>query len=392
MLNFNFYNPTRIIFGKGQISQLDNLVPKGSRVLITYGGGSVKRFGTLNKVKDELSKSSREIFEFGGIESNPQFDTLMKAVQIVREEKIDFLLAIGGGSVMDGTKFIAVASNTKEFIGKEEEILKFGFSGVPTTKEESLPLATVLTLPATGSEMNNGAVISKGEDKLPVMSQYNFPVFSILDPVLTYTLPSNQVANGIVDTFIHTVEQYITFPVEGRFQDRTAEGILQTIIEVGRKTIDNPEDYDARANLVWCATMALNGLIGSGVPQDWATHMIGHEITGLYGIDHAKTLAVIQLANWKVRKIQKKEKLLQYAERVWEIIEGTEDERIDKAIAKTEEFFLSLDMNTRLSDYNLGEKDVEAIIASLVKHGMTKLSERGDVTPEVAREILMSAL
>jgi len=392
MLNFSFYNPTNIVFGKGQLKQLDNLVPKDARVLITYGGGSVKRFGTLDKVKDELAKSGREVFEFGGIEPNPQFDTLMKAVESVRANKVDFLLAVGGGSVMDGTKFIAVASNTKAFIGKEEEILKFGFAGVPTTKEESLPLATVVTLPATGSEMNNGAVVSKGKDKLTVFTPFNFPVFSILDPVLTYSLPATQVANGIVDTFIHTVEQYITFPVEGRFQDRTAEGILQTLIEIGRKTLDDPTDYEARANLVWCATMALNGLIGAGVPQDWATHMIGHEVTGLFGIDHAKTLAVIQPANWRVRREQKKEKLVQYAERVWNISEGSADEKIDLAITKTEEFFHSLGIKTRLSDHNLGEEDIERVIASLTKHKMTKLSEKGDVTPEVSREILRAAL
>ncbi len=392
MLNFNFYNPTNILFGKDQLRKLDSVVPKDARVLITYGGGSVKRFGTLDRVKEELAKSAREVFEFGGIEPNPQFATLMKAVEVVREKKIDFLLAVGGGSVMDGTKFIAVASNTKEFIGKEEEILAFGFRGVPTTREENLPLGTVVTLPATGSEMNNGAVISNGEDKLTVFTPFNFPVFSILDPELTYTLPATQVANGIVDTFIHTVEQYITYPVDARFQDRTAEGILQTLIEIGKKTLDDPTDYDARANLVWCATMALNGLIGAGVPQDWATHMIGHEITGLYGIDHAKTLAVVQPANWKVRREQKREKLVQYAQRVWNIRDGSEDQKIDAAIMRTEEFFHSLGIKTRLSDHNLGEKDIEAVVASLTKHGMTKLSERGDVTPEVVTDILKAAL
>lgn len=392
MLNFNFYNPTNIVFGKDQLSQLDYLVPKDARVLITYGGGSVKRFGTLDQVREELSKSDREVFDFGGIEANPQFDTLMKAVEVVRENKVDFLLAVGGGSVMDGTKFIATASNTKEFIGREREILNFGFAGVPTTREESIPLGTVVTLPATGSEMNNGAVISDGKDKVTVFSPYNFPVFSILDPVLTYTLPATQVANGIVDTFIHTVEQYITYPVDARFQDRTAEGILQTLVEIGKKTLDNPTDYDARANLVWCATMALNGLIGAGVPQDWATHMIGHEITGIYGIDHAKTLAVVQPANWKVRKEQKREKLVQYAIRVWNIKDGTDDQKIDAAISRTEEFFHSLGIKTRLSDHDLAEKDIPVIIASLEKHGMTKLSERGDVTLDVVKEILEAAL
>lgn len=390
MLNFEFYNPTKIVFGKDQIQQLDNLVPQDAKVLITYGGGSVRRSGLLDNVKKELEKSSRDIFEFGGITANPQFSTLMQAVEIARAEGVDFLLAVGGGSVMDGTKFIAVASVADEYIGKERELMNFGFNPVPV--DTAIPLGTVLTLPATGSEMNNGAVISDGEDKLPVFSLHTFPKFSILDPTLTFTLPPTQVANGVVDTFIHTVEQYITYPVDARFQDRTAEGILQTLVEIGQQTVENPEDYEARANLVWCATMALNGLIGAGVPQDWNTHMIGHEITALYGVDHAKTLAVVQPAVWKTRKEQKREKLLQYGERVWGITEGTDEERIDAAIAKTEAFFNSLGIPTRLSNYEIDESGIDRIIDSLKKHGMTALSEHGDVTPEVSRQILVTAL
>ena len=390
MLNFSFYNPTNIVFGKDQLTKLDRLVPKKARILITYGGGSVKRFGTLDKVKEELLKSQRELFEFGGIEANPKFTTLMGAVEIVRKEKIDFILAVGGGSVMDGTKFIAVASVADDYIGREIELLKFGFTPIPVVG--AIPFGTVVTLPATGSEMNNGAVITDGIDKLPIFSKSTFPKFSILDPALTFTLPATQVANGVVDTFIHTVEQYVTYPVNAGFQDRTAEGILQTLIEVGKKTVENPTDYDPRANLVWCATMALNGLIGSGVPQDWTTHMIGHEMTALFGLDHAKTLAVVQPAVWKVRKAAKKAKLLQYAERVWNIKDGNEDERIDQAIFKTEEFFHSLGIKTRLSDYNIGEDDIKKIIDSLKKHGMTALSESGEVTLEVSEKILKTAL
>lgn len=390
MLNFNFYNPTHIVFGKDQLQELDSLVPKDAKVLITYGGGSARRTGVLDMVKKELAKSPRAVAEFGGIGANPELSVLMGAIEKVRREKIDFLLAVGGGSVMDGTKFIAIASFAQEFAGKEEELLNYGFAPVPV--ESAVPFGTVLTLPATGSEMNCGAVISNGKDKLPVFSPFAFPKFSILDPVLTYTLPATQVANGVVDTFVHTVEQYVTYAVDGRFQDRTAEGILQTLIEIGKKTVDEPEDYDARANLVWCATMALNGLIGAGVPQDWNTHMIGHEITALFGIDHAKTLAMIQPAVWKVRRQQKREKLLQYADRVWGIREGSEEERINLAISRTEEFFQSLGMKTRLSDYNLNEDDIEIILKSLQKHGMTALSETGDVTLDVSREILKTAL
>lgn len=390
MLNFKFYNPTEIVFGKGQMKQLDGLVPKNSRVLITYGGGSVKKFGTLDKVIDELKKSNREIFEFGGIEPNPKFETLMKAVKLVREEKIDFILAVGGGSVMDGTKFIGIASCKDEYVGKEEELLGFGFRGVPV--ERTIPFGTVVTLPATGSEMNNGAVISRGKDKLVVSSNKSFPIFSILDPELTYTLPKTQIANGIVDTFIHTVEQYITYPVDAKFQDRAAEGILQTLIEVGKETIENPTNYEARANLVWSATMGLNGLIGAGVPQDWSVHMIGHDLTAIFGVDHAKTLATILPATWKVRKVEKFEKLLQYAERVWGLREGTDEEKVDSAIKKTEEFFHSLGITTKLSDHGVGEDDIDNIISSLKSHGMVKLSERGDQTLEITREIIGKAL
>jgi len=388
MLNFNFYNPTEVVFGKGQMKQLDKLVPKNSRILITYGGGSVKKFGTLEKVIDELKKSNREIFEFGGIEPNPQFETLMKAVKLVRDEKIDFILAVGGGSVMDGTKFIGIASCKDEYIGKEEELLTQGMISV----DKTIPFGTVVTLPATGSEMNNGGVISNGKNKLAIFSKKSFPIFSILDPELTYTLPKTQVANGVVDTFVHTVEQYVTYPVDAKFQDRTAEGILHTLVEIGKETLENPTNYDARANLVWSATMGLNGLIGSGVPQDWSVHMIGHEVTAIFGIDHAKTLATILPATWKVRKAEKLEKLVQYAERVWGIREGTDEEKVDLGIIKTEEFFHSLGITTKLSDYGVREDDIDRIIDSLKSHGMVKLSERGDQSLDITREIIRKAL
>ncbi len=385
MLNFDFYNPTRIVFGKDRLKELDTLVPKAARVLITYGGGSVKKFGTLDKVIQALG--DRAIFEFGGIEPNPKFSTLIKAVEVVKAENIDFLLAVGGGSVMDGTKFISLASN---YDGKARDLLFHGFNAVPV--EKAIPIGTVVTLPATGSEMNSGGVISHDHGKYPVFSPLAFPRFSILDPELTYTLPANQVANGIVDTFIHTVEQYVTFPAEGRFQDRTSEGILQTLIEIGKATIENPEDYDARANLVWCATMALNGLIGAGVPQDWETHMIGHELTAMFGLDHGLTLAILQPAVWKVRREQKKAKLIQYARRVWGITRGGDDEIIDQAIDRTETFFRSLGMQTRLSDHGIDETRIPDIIAALEQHGLTALSETGDVTPEISAQILKAAL
>ncbi|MGL5353468.1 MAG: iron-containing alcohol dehydrogenase [Clostridium sp.] len=386
MLNFNFYNPTKIVFGKDTLGELDNLVPKDAKVLVLYGGGSVKKFGTLDTVIKNLG--NRSVFEFGGIEPNPQYNTLMKAVSIVKKENIDFLLAVGGGSVMDGTKFVSLAAT---YNGENAEDL-FSYDTVPESVAKGILLGTVVTLPATGSEMNCGGVITSRLGKLAIFSVVNYPVFSILNPELTYTLPETQVANGIVDTFIHTVEQYLTYPAEGRFQDRAAEGILQTLIEIGRKTIDEPTNYDARANLVWCATMGLNGLIGSGVPQDWTTHMIGHELTAIFGIDHAKTLACLQPSIWNVRREKKHAKLLQYGERVWNITQGTQEERIDLAINKTRDFFESLGIKTNLSHYGVTEDRIDDVIKALEKHGMTGLSESGDLTLDISRKIIEQSI
>jgi len=386
MQNFDFYNPTRIVFGKDRLGELDNLVPKTAKVLILYGGGSIKRFGTLQKVKANLKK--RSIVEFGGIEPNPKYETLVKAVEIVKKENIDFLLAVGGGSVIDGTKFVNLAVNYEG--DNLADLLTSNRSQSSVTK--SLPIGTVITLPATGSEMNSGGVISYNHGKHVVSNPLLFPEFSILDPTLTFTLPVTQIANGIADTFIHVVEQYITYPVDARFQDRTAEGILQTLIEIGKQTIDNPGDYDARANLVWCATMALNGLIGAGVPQDWTTHMIGHELTALFGIDHGKTLAILQPSIWQIRRKQKREKLVQFAERVWNITDGDEESRIDLAIHKTREFFESLGINTRLSAYGVTADGIDDVVDALKKHGYIALSETKDLNPEISRKILESSL
>jgi NADP-dependent alcohol dehydrogenase len=388
MFNFNFYNPTRIFFGKDRLGNIDKFVPAEAKVLVTFGGGSAKRSGLIDKVKANLG--NRKVFEFGGIEPNPRYETLMKAAELVKKESIDFILAVGGGSVIDGTKFISLATYYKN---DARDLLKLGFTQI-TSKliEKVVPFGTVLTLPATGSEMNNGAVISYEHGKYPVMSELTFPVFSILDPTVTFTLPKIQVANGIIDAFIHTTEQYITFPVDARIQDRMAEGILQTLIEVGEKTIAEPENYDVRANLVWSATMALNGIIGTGVPQDWTTHMIGHELTALFGIDHGQTLAIIYPAVLEVRGTQKRAKILQYAERVWNITNGSEDEKIDSAIKKTREFFESLGVKTRLSEYGVTADKIPVIVEQLKAHGLTALSETQDITPEVSKKILEQAL
>lgn len=387
MYNFSFHNPTTILFGKDQIKKIDQYVPADAKVLITYGGGSAKRNGVIDRVKSALG--NRQVLEFGGIEPNPHYETLMKAVEVVRAEGITFLMAVGGGSVIDGTKFISLAT----FYPKDAtDLLYYGFRDItPDVVPQVIPIGTVLTLPATGSEMNNGGVISYNKAKYAIKSERVFPLFSVLEPEVTFTLPPTQVANGIADAFVHTVEQYLTFPVDARVQDRWAEGILQTLIEVGKINVDEPTNYDARANMVWAATMALNGIIGVGVPQDWATHMIGHELTAMFGIDHGKTLSIVYPSLLEVLKEQKLAKLLQYAERVWGIKEGTDAEKVDNAIAKTAEFFQSLGIKIHLSEYGVTFEQINDIVAQLEAHGMVKLSETGAITPDVARTILEKA-
>ncbi|MCT4584217.1 MAG: iron-containing alcohol dehydrogenase [Peptostreptococcaceae bacterium] len=386
MFSFNIYNPTRIVFGKDKISQIDKLIPKDAKVLITYGGGSVKKYKTLDKVKEALG--DRIHFEFGGIEPNPKYDTLMKALDIVNKENINCLLAVGGGSVIDGTKFIKLAAN---YDGEPKELLTKG--GSHKVKEnKNINIATVLTLPATGSEMNSGAVVTCDEGKFAVNNPMCFPMFSILDPTLTYTLPETQVANGIVDTFVHVNEQYLTYPVDARFQDRTSEGILRTLIEIGQDTIKNPTNYDLRANLMLCATMGLNGLIGSGVPQDWTSHMIGHELTALFGLDHGKTLAIVMPSLFEVKKDAKRDKLIQYGKRVFDIESTDDNEIIDLAISKTREFFESLGIKTRLSDYGIKKEQIDLVIEQLKNHNFTSLGENRDIDLETSRKILENAL
>ncbi len=384
MQNFIFQNPTKIIFGEGQIAALDAHVPPNARVLITAGGGSITRNGVLAQVQAALGE--RAWFVFSGIEPNPTYETLMEAVALAREKNIDFLLAVGGGSVIDGTKFIAAAM---KFDGEPWDIL-----AKQAPVHDAVPFGSVLTLPATGSEMNNGSVISyraKG-DKLFFTSDATYPLFSVLDPTTTYSLPPRQIANGVVDAFVHIVEQYLTYPVDAKVQDRFAEGLLVTLTEVGPQALAEPHNYSVRANLMWTATLALNGLIGAGVPQDWATHMLGHEITALHGLDHAQTLAIVLPAMLTVRKEQKRGKLLQYAARVWNITEGSEDERINAAITATRVFFERMTVGTRLRDYQIDGGSIDTLIAKLTEHGMTALGEHGDVTPEVSRKVYQVAV
>ena len=385
MQNFSFQNTTQIHFGEGQIATLAEAIPKNANVLVTYGGGSIKANGVYEQVVAALGDHTW--FEFSGIEPNPTYETLMNAQAIIREQQIDFLLAVGGGSVIDGTKFIAAAAlfegdDPWDIIAKQAPVLK------------ALPIGCVLTLPATGSESNTGAVVTRDGHKLPFRNELVRPQFAVLDPSVTLSLSDRQIANGVVDAFVHTMEQYLTYNVNGKVQDRFSEGLLQTLIEEGPKALadETKSDLDVRGNIMWAATMALNGLIGAGVPQDWATHMIGHELTGKYNIDHARTLSIVLPAVMKVTLEAKREKLLQYADRVWQLKEGSDDARIQRAIQLTENFFQTMGVPTRLSDVDLEENDIDGLIERLTQHGMVKLGEHRNITPDVSRKILMTAL
>ncbi|HTF85498.1 MAG TPA: alcohol dehydrogenase [Cellvibrio sp.] len=380
MQNFTFHNPTRIVFGEHQISQLTKLVPADARILFTYGGGSIKKNGVYDQVVEALK--DRPLFEFGGIEPNPRYETLMRAAATVKENHLDFLLAVGGGSVIDGTKFIAAAV---EFDGEPWDILA---KHAPVTS--ALPLGCVLTLPATGTESNGNSVITRAstQEKLSFGSPLVYPQFAVLDPTTTYSLPPRQMANGVVDAFVHIMEQYLTFPVDAKVQDRFAEGLLLTLIEEGPRSLKEPTNYTVRANVMWAATMALNGLIGVGVPQDWATHMIGHEITALHGLDHAQTLAIVLPAVMQHQRQQKREKLLQYGRRVWNLQHTDEDQLIDAAIAATRQFFEQMGTPTRLRDYQIEAASIDKLVAQLQSHNLLKLGEHGDITLDASRRIL----
>ena len=385
MQSFTYWNTTRIHFGKGQIARIAEEVPVDARVLITYGGGSVLKNGVMDQVRAALT--GRAVFEFGGIEANPHFETLLNAAKLARAEKVDFLLSVGGGSVADGTKFVAAAAL---YDGDPWDILVERGRNV----KAALPLGCVITLPATGSEMNRNAVVTRAstQDKLPMNSVHVLPRFSVLDPETTFSLPPRQTANGVVDSFMHVLEQYLTYPVGAKVQDRFAEGLLLTILEDGPVALAEPTNYQARANLMWAATMALNDLIACGVPGDWATHRIGHELTGLYGLDHAATLAIVLPSLLTVKRAQKRDKLLQYAERVFGITTGDEEARIDAAIARTRAFFEAMGVRTRLADYGLDATAIPAVTEKLRQHWPVPLGEHRDVTPEAAAEILMLAL
>ena len=361
MNNFSFHNPVKIIFGRDQIASLTTEIPKNAKVLLIYGGGSIKANGVYDRVKQALSQ--HQVVEFGGITPNPQLSQLEAAIALARTEAVDFLLAVGGGSVIDATKFIAVAvpysGNSWDILAKQVSI------------ETAIPLGTILTIPATGSEMNSFFVVGKQstQEKLVGQNSLVYPRFSILDPTITFSLPLKQISNGVVDAFIHTLEQYLTYPANASLQDRMAESILQTLIEEGPKTLANPTDYESRANVMWCATMALNGLIGVGVPHDWSTHNIAHQLTALFGIDHARTLAI-----------------------VWRISDLNEEEQIDRAIYLTKNFFESLGVPTSLEAYSLGHQAVEEIVKHLSSGNSLGWGEQQNIEVEDVRQILLNSI
>ncbi len=377
MKNFTFQNTTKLIFGRGTIAKLPQEIPAGAKLMVTFGGGSVKKNGVYDQMTQALA--GREFIEFWGIEPNPRVETLRRAINLGKEQGVDYLLAVGGGSVADATKLIA--SSIRNAADPWDIVLNGNLLG------EMLPMGTVMTLPATGSEMNSGAVISNDAtgEKFAFYSQN--PQFSILDPETTFSLPDEQIAYGICDTFVHVMEQYMTTAGQSPLMDRWAEGVLLTLIETAPKIHANKHDYNAMADYMLAATMGLNGFIALGVSQDWATHMIGHELTALEGISHGQTLAIILPALLQVMKAQKLDKLVQYGERVWGIVDGTKAERADFAIARTEEFFRSLGLATRLCELNVGSETIDEIVHRFTTRG-TVLGEGRNIDAKKVAEIL----
>ena len=385
MNNFEFKNPTKIIFGKDSIQKLESEIPNDAKVLLLYGGGSIKKNGIYEQVKTALSKVT--VVKFGGILANPEYSVLMDALKVIKDEKITYLLAVGGGSIIDGTKFLSSAA-------LYEGDTPWDILSKNIRTEKGMPFGTVLTLPATGSEMNSGAVITRKEtkEKLSMGGPGLFPVFSILDPQVITSIPQRQLANGLTDAFTHVLEQYMTYPNGALLQDRFAESILQTIIDVAPKVFKDPSDYKAASNFMWSCTMALNGLIQKGVPTDWAIHGMGHELTALFGIDHARTLAVLTPSHYKFNFETKKEKLAQYAERVWNITEGSLEEKASAAIDKTEAFFHELGIDTRLSEYTKEyEGTAEEIAKRFTKRGWLGLGEHQSLSPDKVEKIVKMA-
>ena len=380
MNNFTYHNPTRIVFGKGTVGHARKYLDPQKRVLLLFGGGSIKQNGTYEKVLGGLP--TPPVLEFGGIEPNPEYETCMRAVEAAREAGIDFILAVGGGSVVDAAKFIAAAIPYRE--SDPWDILEKG-----AAVNAAIPLGTVLTLPGTGSEANPASVISRRarQKKLAFIHPRVQPAFSILDPETTYSLPVRQTVNGIVDAFTHVIEQYMTYPVDSPLQDRQAEAVLLTLIEEGPKAVAQPRDYNARANVMLAAMWALNGHLSCGVPGDWSTHMIGHELTAFFGIDHARTLAIVMPALLREQRKAKHAKLLQFARRVWGIATEDEGAAVEEGIAAMEAFFHGLGVETKLSAYEV-PPDGTAPIVERFRAADARLGEHGDLDADRIEAVL----
>ena len=383
MRNFTYSNPVKIIFGKNTIPQLTGEIPEGARTLMIYGGGSIKRNGVYDQVLEALK--GRKVFEYSGIGANPEFETCLKVIDLVRKENIDFLLAVGGGSVIDATKFVSLASQADGDLW--DIFTKYKYP------EKALPFGTILTLPATGTEMNDRAVITRVEtqDKRSFRTPLVFPKFSILDPETTYSLPTRQIANGVVDTFVHTTEQYLTYPAGGALQDHFAEAILKVLVKNGEQALKAPANYEVRANLMWASSWGLNGWIAQGVPEDWATHMIGHELTAFFGMDHAQTLAIVLSGLLEVLREEKADKLIQMGERVFGLTGGCREDRINGAIQAIDSFFRHMGIGTHFSNYGLGKEAVQKVVERYKERGWI-LGEHHNITPEVVAQILLKRL
>ena len=380
-MKFSYVNPTLIQFGQEQIASLTDLIAKDQKVLVVYGGGSIKKNGVYDQVAAALE--GFDWVEFSGVGANPTIEVLDQAVKICKEQDIDFVLGVGGGSVIDGVKYIAASA---VYDGEGWDI--------PTGKHtitSALPIGAILTLPATGSESNQNSVVSKEatKEKLPFASPEVLPKFAIMDPDVMKTLPQRQLVNGLVDAWVHTCEQYLTFPETALVQEGYAEALLRTLKTLG----DNFESQDDawRANLMWAANQALNGLIGSGVSQDWATHMIGHELTAAYGVDHARSLAIVQPSLLRNQFAVKKAKLEQMGKNVFGLEQS--DDLAEKTIAAIEAFYHSLDVATQLTEHGDDKAAaIDNIIGKLEAHGMLALGENQAITLKESREILEQAV
>ncbi len=378
-LVYDYSNPTIIHFGKGQIASIVKHLNKDNKILVVYGGGSIKQNGVYEQVSAALE--DYDWLEFSGVEANPSYETMNKAVKVVRENNVDFVLAVGGGSVIDGCKYLIAASlydgDAWDFLDGSAQV------------EKALPLGAILTLPATGSESNSSAVISKKEtsEKRFFHSPLSFPKFAVLDPSVMVTLSDRQLANGLVDAFVHTCEQYLTCPNTSLLHDGYSETILKGLVNLASDW-ENRKDLVWQENLMLLANQALNGFIGSGVAQDWATHMIGHELTAFYGVDHAQSLAVVQPSLLRVMIEDKKEKLSQMGENVFGIKNDNE-----AVIVAIEKMYQSVGVTTNLNDYErVDDKVIENVIPSLEAHGMTALGENQNITLEVSEKILKMAM